>query len=130
MPATGDYLSVGAVAGAVTFAVTPVVRALARSRRWLYEPNDRTVHTAPIPAIGGLAMYAGFLVAFAVARLMDTFDPLFARNSEPRGIVLGATIIIAVGLIDDIKGLSAPAKVTGTVFAGLALVWLDRKSVV
>jgi UDP-GlcNAc:undecaprenyl-phosphate GlcNAc-1-phosphate transferase len=123
VPATGDYLIVGAVAAVVTFAVTPLVGRLARWRRWLYEPNDRTVHTRPIPAIGGLAMFVGFLVAFAVARLMDTFDPIFARNSEPRGIVLAAVIIISVGLYDDVKGLSAPAKVTGTVFAGLALVW-------
>jgi UDP-GlcNAc:undecaprenyl-phosphate GlcNAc-1-phosphate transferase len=123
VPTTGDYLIVGAVACVVTFAVTPLVGRLARWRHWLYEPNDRTVHTQPIPAIGGLAMFVGFLVAFAVARLMDTFDPLFARNSEPRGIVLAAVIIITVGLFDDIKGLSAPAKVTGTVFAGLALVW-------
>ena len=57
-----------------------------------------------------------------VARLMDRFDPLFARNSEP-GVLLAAALIFAVGLFDDIKGLSAPAKVTGTVFAGLVLVW-------
>ena len=68
-------------------------------------------------------MYGGFLVALTVARLMNTFDPLFARNSEPQGVVVAMTIIVAVGLWDDIKGMSAPAKVTGTVVAGLALVW-------
>ena len=124
MPSTGEYLVIGAVAGIATFLVTPLVAALARWRGWLYEPNDRTVHTQPIPAFGGLAMYVGFLVALATARPMDAFDPLFARNSEPRGVLLAATIIVAVGLFDDIKGLSAPAKVTGTVVAGLALVWL------
>ena len=51
MPTTGDYLIVGAVACVVTFAVTPIVSRLARWRHWLYEPNDRTVHTQPIPAI-------------------------------------------------------------------------------
>jgi UDP-GlcNAc:undecaprenyl-phosphate GlcNAc-1-phosphate transferase len=52
-------------------------------------------------------MYGGFLVAFAVAALMDSFDPLFARNSEPRGRRASPTvIIISVGLWDDIKGLS------------------------
>ena len=124
MPSTGEYLIIGAVAGVATFLVTPLVAALARWRGWLYEPNDRTVHTQPIPAFGGLAMYVGFLVALATARAMDAFDPLFARNSEPRGVLLAATIIVAVGLFDDIRGLSAPAKVTGTVVAGLALVWL------
>ena len=123
MPTTGDYLIIGAVAGVTTFLLTPLVGRLARWRGWLYEPNDRTVHTQPIPAFGGLAMYVGFVVALAVARLMDPFDPLFARNSEPEGVLLAMTIIVGVGLLDDIKGMSAPAKVTGTVVAGLALVW-------
>jgi UDP-GlcNAc:undecaprenyl-phosphate GlcNAc-1-phosphate transferase len=123
VPTTGAYLLIGAIAGVVTFALTPLTGMLARRMHWLYQPNDRTVHTAPIPAFGGLAMYGGFLVALTVARLMDTFDPLFARNSEPQGVVVAVTIIVAVGLWDDIKGLSPPAKVTGTVVAGLALVW-------
>ncbi len=122
MPATGDYLIIGAIAAVVTFAVTPLVSRLARARGWLYSPNERTVHTAPMPAIGGLAMFIGFIVAFAVARLLDRFDPLFARNSEPRGIILAAVVIVAVGLYDDVKGSLPPAKVTAIVIAGLILV--------
>ena len=123
MPSTGDYALIGLVACAATFIATPLVGALARWRGWLYEPNDRTVHTSPIPDIGGLAMFFGFVVALVVARSLDDFDSLFARSSEPQGVLLAATIIIVVGLWDDIKGLSPPAKVTGTVLAGLALVW-------
>ena len=123
MPSTGDYVLIGLVACAATFVATPVVGALARWRGWLYEPNDRTVHTSPIPDIGGLAMFFGFVVALVVARLIGDFDSLFARNSEPQGVLLAAAIIMVVGLWDDIKGLSPPAKVTGTVIAGLALVW-------
>ena len=123
MPSTGAYLFIGAVAGVTTFLLTPLVGWFARRMGWLYQPNDRTVHTQPIPAFGGLAMYGGFLVALTVARLMDRFDPLFARNSEPQGVVLAMTVIVAAGLWDDIKGMSAPAKVTSTVFAGLILVW-------
>ena len=67
-------------------------------------------------------MFAGFIVAFAVARLLDRFDPLFARNSEPRGIIGAAVVILAVGLYDDIKGSLPPAKVTAIVLAGLILV--------
>jgi len=122
VPATGDYLIIGAVAAVVTFAVTPLVSRLARARGWLYYPNERTVHTAPMPAIGGLAMFIGFIAAFTVARLLDRFDPLFARNSEPRGIIAAAVVIVAVGLWDDVKGSAPPAKVTAIVIAGLALV--------
>lgn len=121
-PATGDYLVVGAVAAVVTFGSTPVVARLARHWGWLDPPNDRSVHTEPMPRVGGAAMFAGFIAAFIVARLLDAFDPLFARNSEPRGIIAAATIIVAVGLWDDIRGSSPPAKVTATVLAALALV--------
>ena len=98
MPGTDDYLILGAVAGIVTFLVTPLVARFAPPRGWIYQPSERTVHTSPMPDVGGLAMYAGFLSAMLTARLMDRFDPLFARNSEPQGIVLAATIIFAVGL--------------------------------
>ena len=122
MPATGDYLIIGAVAAAVTFLATPIVGRIARRLDWVYYPNERTVHTEPMPAIGGLAMFAGFIVAFATARLLDRFDPLFARNSEPRGIIAAAVVIVAVGLWDDVKGTAPPAKVTAIAIAGLALV--------
>jgi UDP-GlcNAc:undecaprenyl-phosphate/decaprenyl-phosphate GlcNAc-1-phosphate transferase len=122
VPGTGDYLIIGAVAALATFAATPLVGRLARARGWLYQPTERTVHTTPMPAIGGLAMFVGFIVAFAVARLLDRFDSLFARNSEPRGIIAAAVIILVVGLYDDIRGSMPPAKVTAIVFAGLALV--------
>lgn len=123
VPTTGSYLIIGLIAGVSTFLLTPLVSRLARRMGWLYEPNDRTVHTMPIPAVGGLAMYGGFLIALTAARMWDEFDPLFARNSEPQGVFVAMTVIVAVGLWDDVKDISAPAKVTGTVVAGLALVW-------
>jgi UDP-GlcNAc:undecaprenyl-phosphate GlcNAc-1-phosphate transferase len=123
VPSIGAYLVIGAVAAAVTFAVTPLVKWLARRLGWLYEPNERTVHTTPIPDVGGIAMFVGFIAAFGVSRLLDVFDPLFARNFEPRGVLIAASIIFVVGLLDDVRDLSAPAKVAGTVLAGTALVW-------
>jgi len=123
VPSLGAYLIVGAVAAAVTFASTPVVGWLARRLNWVYQPNARTVHTTPIPDVGGIALFIGFLAAFGVARLMNVFDPFFARNSEPMGVVLAAAVIFVVGLLDDVRDLSAPAKVMGTVAAGALLVW-------
>lgn len=122
MPDLGSFLLVGAVAAVVTFATTPLVGRLARWRGWLYLPNDRTVHQTPLPDIGGLAMYVGFLAAMLTAWLVDAFDVLFASNSEPIGVLIAATIIYAVGLIDDVRDISPPAKVAGTVLAGIALV--------
>ena len=122
MPDFGSYLLIGAVAAVVTLATTPIVGALARRLGWVYLPNDRTVHQQPLPDVGGLAMYLGFLAAMAAAWLTDAFDVLFRSNSEPIGVVIAATIIYVVGFVDDVRGISPPAKVAGTVLAGLALV--------
>jgi UDP-GlcNAc:undecaprenyl-phosphate/decaprenyl-phosphate GlcNAc-1-phosphate transferase len=122
VPDLGSFLLIGAVAAAVTFATTPLVGALARRRGWVYLPNDRTVHQTPLPDVGGLAMFAGFLAAMTTAWFVGVFDVLFESNSEPLGVLIAATIIFGVGFIDDIREISAPAKVAGTVLAGLALV--------
>jgi UDP-GlcNAc:undecaprenyl-phosphate GlcNAc-1-phosphate transferase len=122
VPDLGSFLLIGAVAALVTFATTPLVGVLARRQGWVYLPNDRTVHQSPLPDIGGMAMYVGLLAAMLTAWLLDAFDVMFASNSEPIGVLVAATIIYVVGFIDDIRGLSPPAKVAGTVLAGLALV--------
>ncbi len=122
MPSVGSFLLIGAVAAGVTFATTPVVGALAKWRGWVYLPNDRTVHQTPLPDVGGLAMFLGFLAAMATAWFTDAFDVLFERNSEPIGVVLAAAVIYGIGVLDDIRELSPPAKIAGTVLAGLILV--------
>ena len=122
MPTVGSFLLIGAVAALVTFATTPLVGRLARRRGWVYLPNDRTVHQSPLPDVGGLAMFAGFLAAMLTAWLVDAFDVLFENNSEPLGVVIAATIVFGVGFVDDIREVSAPAKVAGTVLAGIVLV--------
>ncbi len=122
MPDLGSFLLIGAVAALVTFATTPLVGMLARRRGWVYLPNDRTVHQSPLPDVGGMAMYFGLLAAMLAAVLLDAFDVMFESNSEPIGVLIAATIIYVVGFVDDVRGLSPPAKVAGTVLAGLALV--------
>jgi UDP-GlcNAc:undecaprenyl-phosphate GlcNAc-1-phosphate transferase len=123
LPSLGDYLLIGVIAAALTFVLTPVVAVIARRMGWVTEPNERSVHTTAMPVVGGLAMIVGFLGSFAAARLLDQFDPLFSRNSEPRGVVIAALIVFGVGFVDDIRDIPPPAKVTGIVVAGLVLVW-------
>ena len=117
------YLIVGAISMAVTLVMTPLVRALARAKNWVAMPSERKVHKVPTPDVGGLAMFVGVIVGLFVAWRMDRFSYLFSGNSEPMGIVLAAAVILAVGTRDDIKEVSAPARVLATVFAGMVLVW-------
>jgi UDP-GlcNAc:undecaprenyl-phosphate GlcNAc-1-phosphate transferase len=123
MPSTGAYLVIGAIAALTTFATTPLVAWVARRMGWVVAPDDRRVHKVVTPDVGGIAMFIGFVTAFMVARLWHEFDPLFARNSEPRGVLIAATLMFMVGFIDDIREISAPAKVFGTVLVGGVLVY-------
>ena len=118
-----SYLLIGALAALVTFIATPLVGRLATRRGWVYHPNDRTVHTEPLPDVGGLAMLIGLVVAVSVARFVGEFSALFESNSEPLGVVLAALIVYFVGFLDDVRELSPPAKISGIVVAGIVLVW-------
>jgi UDP-GlcNAc:undecaprenyl-phosphate GlcNAc-1-phosphate transferase len=123
VPDTAGYLFIGVIAALVTFIATPFVVKLATRMNWVVEPDERRVHKVPTPDVGGIAMFLGFIVALAIAWKMGRFSPVFDNNSEPLGVLLAAIVIFATGLIDDIREISSPAKVTGTVIAGLVLVY-------
>jgi len=115
MPSTTSYLLIGLVAAVATFVCTPVVGRLARGRGWVAEPDERRVHVVATPNVGGIAMFAGLVIAMGAARIDDHFDTIFARNDEPRGVILAASLMFVVGLFDDVREISAPAKVIGTI---------------
>jgi UDP-GlcNAc:undecaprenyl-phosphate/decaprenyl-phosphate GlcNAc-1-phosphate transferase len=127
----GGYVQVGALAAVTTAVLTPVVRAAAVHTGYVTRPDERRVHTKETPSVGGVAMFAGFVVSFGVAWKMTRFAAVFKDSFEPIGIVAAATIITCVGLLDDLRksrpkvsapeGISAPAKVAGLVAAGAAL---------
>jgi UDP-GlcNAc:undecaprenyl-phosphate GlcNAc-1-phosphate transferase len=123
VPDTAGYLFIGVIAALVTFVSTPFVVKLATRMNWVVEPDERRVHKVPTPDVGGIAMFMGFVVALAIAWKMGRFSPVFNNNSEPLGVLLAAVVIFATGLVDDIREISSPAKVTGTVIAGLVLVY-------
>jgi UDP-GlcNAc:undecaprenyl-phosphate GlcNAc-1-phosphate transferase len=116
------YFIVGLCAMIVTLIATPVVRSFAKKRNWVALPDERKMHTVATPDVGGIAMFAGVVVALGLAWQMDRFSPLFRGNSEPRGILLAALLILVIGVIDDVRELSAPARVLATVGAAMILV--------
>ena len=116
------YFIVGFCAMIVTLIATPIVRSFAKKRNWVALPDERKVHTVATPDVGGIAMFAGVVVALGLAWQMDRFSPLFRGNSEPRGILLAALLILVIGVIDDVRELSAPARVLATVGAAMILV--------
>ena len=91
MPSTAAYLAIGGVAAVVTFLLTPIVGWFARRVGWVVEPDARRVHKVTTPDVGGIAMFGGFAAGLHRSPGWSaSFAPLFAANSEPYGIFLGA----------------------------------------
>ncbi len=108
-----------AVALGVTALATPAMVWIATRYRILAIPaSDRHVHVEPTPLLGGGAMFLGLLAALIVASQMEHFESIFHGSSEPLGLLAGAGTMFAVGLIDDIKDISPPAKLAGQILAG------------
>jgi UDP-GlcNAc:undecaprenyl-phosphate GlcNAc-1-phosphate transferase len=111
------YLIVLVVAAGATLLLTPLARWLSFKTKMVVAPDEHRVHTKPLPVLGGLSMFLGFLAGLGVATQLDQFDPVFAGTSEPLAILIGASLTFVVGLVDDAKELSPPAKMAGQVLA-------------
>ena len=96
----------------VTFLVVvifiPIVKRIAVHIGAIDIPNKRKVHKTPIPRMGGIGIYLGFLVGYM----------LFGSESiRMNAILIGSFIIILTGLIDDIKPVPAKYKILGQIAA-------------
>ena len=118
MPFMSLYLQIPlalVIALILSFCVTPLVKRFAHRVGAIDTPKDaRRVHTHPIPRLGGLAIFIGFL--FSVTLLADI-------SVEVRGILLGAVIIVTLGVIDDIRPLPALLKFIVQIIAALITVF-------
>jgi len=96
---------------AVAFGATPVVRILAKNVGAIDVPKDnRRMHKTPIPRMGGLAIFFGFVVAVL----------LFSRMTiQMKSILLGAVVLVVLGVVDDIKPLPALFKLVVQIGAAL-----------
>jgi len=125
MPPLGWYAVVLAVAAGVTAALTMPARLLASRAGYVALPDEeRKVHQRVTPYGGGAAMFLGFLAAMMVAAVLHPLHVVFASSSEPLGVVLAGAAIFFVGLIDDVRSMSAPAKMAGQVLAASILYFL------
>jgi UDP-GlcNAc:undecaprenyl-phosphate GlcNAc-1-phosphate transferase len=124
VPPLGAYIAVAVVAAAGTFALMFPIRRIALRAGFVAAPDERRIHARVTPYGGGVAMFLAFLVAILVASQLPQLQGVFEGSSEPLGLVLGAAVILVVGVIDDFRDMSAPAKMAGQVLAAMVLVFL------
>lgn len=126
------YMGVFVVAFLVTLLVTPLMRRLAVANGVIDQPNDpRKVHRIPIAYLGGVAVYLGVLAAVTFSFISATTSlPLMESHAldqkiVPFSILLGMTVIMVTGLIDDVVGISPRIKIAGQLLAAAALAMED-----
>lgn len=110
------YIVAFLIALAVSYLLTPRVKTLAIKAGALDAPDARKVHTRPIPRMGGLAIYAAFVLAVLSSLHVTT---------EVMGLLAGGTVILIVGIIDDIMQLPAKVKLLGQILAAAVLLFFD-----
>ena len=130
-----EYLVTLLLAAAICYVVTPYVRTWAIRFGVVAKIRERDVHTTPTPRWGGLAMWIGMAVTFAMVNHLSLVGKSFTRESI--GIFLAATFLVLLGMVDDRFELDALTKLAGQALAagilliyGVQIFWLPINGVV
>lgn len=126
-----EYLLVLLVAAGVTYVGASLARRLAFRYQAVALVRDRDVHTKPIPYFGGVAMLAGTAAAFVVATNLPWLGGFELVRHDAWAVLVPATLISLVGMVDDLVELGALAKLSGQVMAaglvvlgGVKIYWI------
>ncbi|EWT05929.1 UDP-N-acetylmuramyl pentapeptide phosphotransferase [Intrasporangium chromatireducens Q5-1] len=111
-----EYVLILIVAAGVTYIVTPFVRSLAVATGAFTPVRERDVHKTPIPRLGGVGIYLGFVSAALVARSLPYLGTLFS-DRQILGIVAAGGIVCLLGAFDDIRELDWLTKLAGQILA-------------
>ena len=117
------YVLVAGVAAVVTFALALLIWKLSTRYRLYPKIRARDVHTRPTPRLGGVAMFVGVLVAFAVGSQLPTLSIVFSEPGKILAVLGAAAIIVGIGVADDIWDLDWLTKLAGQIIAAALLAW-------
>ena len=104
-----NVLLSGALAFLITFFSIPVIIEVAKDKKLFDEPGERKVHKTVIPTLGGLGIFAGFIIATLIG--VPPSSPILQY------IIASVMVIFFLGIKDDILILSAPKKFIGQLVA-------------
>lgn len=110
MPFSLTLVTAGLISLITTLAITPVVIRFAVSHRLFDAPDgQRRLHAVPVPRIGGVAVVMAFVLALLAARLSGV-SASHAGAQLATGVGAGAALLFALGILDDVRGVSPIAK--------------------
>lgn len=108
------------VAAGLAFALTPLVRTLSVRVGAVDAPGGRKIHTRSTPRLGGVAVVLAGSSALAMAAAIDRSAVVPVSGGAGVAVILGALLIFAAGVLDDVRGVKAIVKLAA--IAGAALL--------
>ena len=128
-----EYLAVLMIAWVTTYLVTGPVREGAIRFGAVTALRARDVHSTPTPRLGGAGMYIGFLIAvFAASKMPMMQTWVFQGTRTVPALLIGSSLLIVIGVIDDRWGVDAVIKLAGQTLAasimvlmGVQLTWIS-----
>lgn len=101
------------LAAAIVFVITPTVGSIARMVGAMDEPDPRKIHDDPVPRLGGIAIFFGFIIPALM---------FLELSQQMKGVLIGASVITMFGAVDDLRGTSPLVKFSGQFAAAAILV--------
>lgn len=112
------YIAAFMMAFLLTNFTTPYIRKFAFKIGAVDHPKDRGMHTKVMPRAGGIAIYLGFMITVII---FMTFIPN-EQITQMVGLMVGATLITIVGLLDDIYSLSPRIRIVFQLLSALIVL--------
>jgi len=112
----------------LSLVATPLVRKFALSRNYVDQPGGRHIHKIPIARLGGVAIFVSWIlvISFYAVFKHDSFnfspEKILGVDKNLLGVILGSTLLFAVGARDDIKSMAPWQKLLWILLAGLIVV--------
>lgn len=112
-----EVLKIVVIVAVFTALLFPMVKWISYHVGALDYPNERKVHKKPMPVMGGLMIYLGFLFGYML------FVP---QSTQMLAILIASFIVVITGILDVIKPLRAREKLVGQVVAALIIVFYGK----
>jgi UDP-GlcNAc:undecaprenyl-phosphate GlcNAc-1-phosphate transferase len=106
------YIAILILSALGSFLATPWARRLAKKIGAVDQPSDRKIHSQPTPRLGGIAVFFGFCLPFAIFYILQNRVSTIFRNYEKPvlALVLAGIAMLILGIYDDCRGADARKK--------------------
>ncbi len=110
-----DLVEVFVITTLVSYLITPLVRQIAIRTGYLDHPKNTKVHAHPTALLGGVGIYISFVIGMYTSCNLQQDHRLFS-------VVIGATFLLIIGLIDDKMGMMPEVKLLAQFLAAMVVI--------